>query len=25
MLERIRDSFTESIQTKIDAAEALPE
>ena len=25
MLERIKDSFTESIQTKIDAAEALPE
>ena len=25
MLERIRDSSTESIQTKIDAAEALPE
>ncbi|MGS0681750.1 phosphoheptose isomerase [Shewanella sp. 125m-7] len=25
MLERIKDSFTESIQTKIDASEALPE
>ncbi len=25
MLDRIKDSFTESIQTKIDAAEALPE
>ncbi|SHH98820.1 phosphoheptose isomerase [Ferrimonas marina] len=25
MLERIKESFTESIQTKIDAAEALPE